>query len=212
MASKGRGTLTISTDRVDAADVRAAGAPEVKDGAWAAIHIADEGCGMDDNTLAKIFEPFFTTKEAGKGTGLGLATVYGIVKQSSGFLFARSTPGEGTTFSIYLPEHIPDAEEIARSETRKAEVPVQRKPADQAGRGRILLVEDEAPVRSITALTLKNRGYEVDEAEDGEEALAILEERPAGFDLIISDVVMRRVPSDPVTVRTPHNRVPVKKG
>ncbi|KPP80721.1 MAG: two-component system, cell cycle sensor histidine kinase and response regulator CckA [Oceanicaulis sp. HLUCCA04] len=190
MAAKGRGTLTISTDRVDAAEVRAAGAPDVKDGAWAAIHIADEGCGMDADTLAKIFEPFFTTKEAGKGTGLGLATVYGIVKQSSGFLFARSTPGEGTTFSIYLPEHIPDADEIARTETRKAEVPVQRKPADQAGRGRILLVEDEAPVRSITALTLKNRGYEVDEAEDGEEALAILEERPGGFDLIISDVVM----------------------
>lgn len=190
MAAKGRGTLTISTEGVDAAVVRAAGAPDAKEGAWAAIHVADEGTGMDEDTLTKIFEPFFTTKEPGKGTGLGLATVYGIVKQSGGFLFANSRQGEGTTFSIYLPGHVPDAEEIARTEARKAEVPVQRKPADQAGRGRILLVEDEAPVRTITAATLKRRGYEVEQAEDGEEALAILEERPGGFDLIISDVVM----------------------
>lgn len=190
MAAKGRGTLTISTEAVDANAVRAAGAPDAREGAWAAIHVADEGSGMDEATLAKIFEPFFTTKEPGKGTGLGLATVYGIVKQSGGFLFARSTPGEGTTFSIYLPGHTPDAEEIARTEARKAEVPVQRKPADLAGRGRILLVEDEAPVRTITASTLKRRGYEVEQAEDGEEALAILEERPGEFDLIISDVVM----------------------
>lgn len=190
MAAKGRGTLTISTEGVDCAAVRAAGAPDAKEGPWAVIHVADEGSGMDDTTLTKIFEPFFTTKEPGKGTGLGLATVYGIVKQSGGFLFARSKQGEGTVFSIYLPGHTPDAEEIARTEARKAEVPVQRKPADLAGRGRILLVEDEAPVRTITASTLKRRGYEVEQAEDGEEALAILEERPGGFDLIISDVVM----------------------
>lgn len=190
MASKGRGTLTISTEAVDAAAVRSAGAPDAKEGPWAAIHVTDEGSGMDEDTLAKIFEPFFTTKEPGKGTGLGLATVYGIVKQSGGFLFARSKQGAGTTFSIYLPGHTPDAEEIAKTEARKAEVPVQRKPADLAGRGRILLVEDEAPVRTITAATLKKRGYEVEQAEDGEEALEILQERPGEFDLIISDVVM----------------------
>lgn len=190
MAAKGRGTFTISTEGVDAAVVRAAGAPDAREGRWAAIHVADEGTGMDEATLARIFEPFFTTKEPGKGTGLGLATVYGIVKQSGGFLFARSEPGAGTTFSIYLPGHIPDAEEIAKAEARKAEVPVQRKPADLAGRGRILLVEDEAPVRTITAATLKKRGYDVEQAEDGEEALAILEQAPGAFDLIISDVVM----------------------
>lgn len=190
MAGKGKGTLTITTEAVDAQAVRQAGAPDATEGRWAAIHVTDEGSGMDEETMGKIFEPFFTTKEPGKGTGLGLATVYGIVKQSGGFLFARSRVGEGTTFTLYLPGHEPDAEEIGKIESRKAEVEVPRKPADLAGRGRILLVEDEAPVRTITASTLIKRGYEVVEAEDGEEALEKLEAEPGGFDLIISDVVM----------------------
>lgn len=190
MSGKGKGTLTITTEAVEADIVRNAGAPEVAEGKWTAIHVTDEGTGMDEETLEKIFEPFFTTKEPGKGTGLGLATVYGIVKQSGGFLFARSKLGEGTTFTLYFPGHEPDAEEIAKTEARKAEVEAPRKPADLAGRGRILLVEDEAPVRTITASTLAKRGYEVVEAEDGEEALEQLEAEPGGFDLIISDVVM----------------------
>lgn len=190
MKTKGGGTLTITTETVDSEDVRRAGAPEPKEGGWAVIHVRDEGTGMDEATRSKIFEPFFTTKEAGQGTGLGLATVYGIVKQSGGFLFVKSKPGQGTTFSIYLPAHVPSANEEKEIEQEKAAKTVERKPADLAGRGRILLVEDEAPVRTIAAKTLVKRGYEVVEAEDGEEALEILEENPESFDLIISDVVM----------------------
>ena len=184
------GALTIATEAVGEDVVRQAGAPNPKAGRWAAIHISDTGCGMDEATRAKIFEPFFTTKAAGEGTGLGLATVYGIVKQTGGFLFVDSEPGQGTTFHVYLPEHVPseaETEEIKAEEDAKA-APV--KPADLAGHGRILLVEDEDAVRAFAAKSLKRRGYEVVEARDGEHALEILEDEPESFDILISDVVM----------------------
>jgi len=190
MKSQGGGVLTITTEAVSAEDVARAGAPNPKDGDWAAIHVADTGTGMDEATLKKIFEPFFTTKEAGQGTGLGLATVYGVVKQSGGFLFVDSEVGVGTTFHIYLPGHVPTEEEeteLAQEAEAKTKEP---EPSDLAGRGRILFVEDEDAVRSIAAKTLVRRGYEVVEACDGEEALEILEEEPESFDLLISDVVM----------------------
>ncbi|XBQ15332.1 MAG: ATP-binding protein [Oceanicaulis sp.] len=190
MRSKGGGTLTITTEAVDAEAVRAAGAAEPREGAWAAIHVADTGCGMDDATRKKIFEPFFTTKATGEGTGLGLATVYGIVQQSGGHLAVQSEPGVGTTFSIYLPGHAPTVEETAEIEAETEKKTAEPKPADLAGHGRILLVEDEDAVRAIAAKTLARRGYEVVEACDGEEALEILEENPGTFDLLISDVVM----------------------
>ncbi len=190
MKSSSGGTLEIASEAVDSEDVRRAGAPEPKDGRWAAIRVSDEGCGMDAETLSKIFEPFFTTKAPGEGTGLGLSTVYGIVKQSGGFLFADSEPGRGTTFTIYLPEHVPDAAERERAETAKVEAEREPEPSDLAGRGRILLVEDEAGVRQLAAQSLVKRGYEVIEAGDGEEALEILEDEPGAFDLIVSDVVM----------------------
>jgi two-component system cell cycle sensor histidine kinase/response regulator CckA len=190
MRENGGGTLTIKTSVVDDEDVRRVGAPNPRSGDWVSIAVSDVGHGMDKATLGKIFEPFFTTKEAGKGTGLGLATVYGIVKQSGGFLFADSMPGEGTTFTIYLPGHEPSEEEeteLRRVETAKA---VEPAPADLAGTGRILLVEDEDAVRAIAAKTLAKRGYEVVEACDGEEAYEILEDDIEGFDLLLSDVVM----------------------
>ena len=190
MRDNGGGTLTITTEAVDAAAVRAAGAPGPKEGEWAAIHVADTGCGMPEEVRAKIFEPFFTTKEAGQGTGLGLATVYGVVKQSGGYLFVQSEVGVGTTFSIYLPGHVPSAEETAEIAAEAQARTVEPKPADLAGYGRILLVEDEDAVRSIAAKTLARRGYDVVEACDGEEALEILEQNPGGFDLLVSDVVM----------------------
>ncbi|MCW5724079.1 MAG: response regulator [Maricaulaceae bacterium] len=189
MRGKGGGTLSIRTARADGDAVRQAGAPEA-DGDWVMIEVTDEGCGMDAETRAKIFEPFFTTKAPGHGTGLGLATVYGIVKQSGGYLFVDSEPGRGSTFRIFLPAHHPAEEERAELARTRAEAVAEKPPADLAGRGRILLVEDEDAVRAIAAKTLAKRGYEVVEAADGEEALDILCAEDGGFDLLITDVVM----------------------
>ncbi|WP_300543105.1 ATP-binding protein [Maricaulis sp.] len=190
MRDQGGGSLTVKTSKVSSETVRNAGAPNPREGDWLAIAVTDEGHGMDAATLEKIFEPFFTTKEAGKGTGLGLATVYGIVKQSGGFLFAESEVGKGTTFTIYLPGHTPTAEESVELEQAEVARTVEKAPEDLSGRGRILLVEDEDAVRAIAAKTLAKRGYDVVEACDGEEAYEILEDDEEGFDLLISDVVM----------------------
>jgi len=150
--------------------------------------VADTGTGIPADKLSRIFEPFFTTKEKGRGTGLGLSTVYGIVKQSGGYICVASEIGKGTTFYLYLPAlSAMDAEAANEEETP---TPVRRKPADISGRGRILLVEDEHGVRGIAMHLLKSGGYEVVDAEDGERALAIIEEKPGGFDLLISDVVL----------------------
>ena len=190
MKPNGGGQLTIKTEGLDADAVRRAGGLSAKDGRWAAIHVTDTGCGMDAETKKKIFEPFFTTKASGEGTGLGLATVYGVIKQSGGYLFVDSEPGEGTTFSIYLPGHVSNAQEEAEIVAEAEAKTEEAKPADLAGHGRILFVEDEDAVRGIAAKTLVKRGYDVVEACDGEEALEILEEHPESFDLLISDVVM----------------------
>jgi two-component system, cell cycle sensor histidine kinase and response regulator CckA len=190
-AGKGKGSVQVRTRRATSADVRTAlkgqGVHEVPDSDWAMISVADTGTGMPTDVSAKIFEPFFTTKEQGKGTGIGLATVYGIIKQSGGFIALESVDGEGTTFQVYLP--------AAAAEEGESEVPVpaviaQARPVDLAGRGRILLVEDEDGVRTIAAKLLTQRGYNVTAAADGEEALEILEDDPEGFDLVLSDVVM----------------------
>jgi two-component system cell cycle sensor histidine kinase/response regulator CckA len=192
MRETGGDVLTIRTSMATAEQVADAGAPNPREGDWVALEVIDTGVGMSKETLEKVFEPFFTTKEAGKGTGLGLATVYGIVKQSGGFLFADSELGKGTTFTIYLPGVEPTEEEAAEFEAANEERAAEPAPADLAGRGRILLVEDEDAVRAIAAKTLSKRGYDVSEACDGEEALEILEDLPEGekFDLMISDVVM----------------------
>ena len=190
MRDEGGGELTIRTKSVTDEEVTRAGAPNVREGDWVAIEVEDQGHGMDAATLSKIFEPFFTTKEAGKGTGLGLATVYGIVKQSGGFLFADSEVGKGTTFTIYLPGYQPTEEETVELAEAEEAKTVEPAPADLSGHGRILLVEDEDAVRNIAAKTLAKRGYDVVEACDGEEAFEILEDTPEGFDLLISDVVM----------------------
>lgn len=191
MAGKGKGEVTVRTRRASTSDVRAAlkgqGVHEVAEGDWVMVSVADTGTGMPAQVAAKIFEPFFTTKEQGKGTGIGLATVYGIIKQSGGFIALESVENQGTTFHVYLPATI--------AEEGEATVPVpmlvsEARPVDLAGRGRILLVEDEDGVRTIAAKLLSQRGYHVTAAADGEEALEILEEDPEGFDLVLSDVVM----------------------
>lgn len=147
------------------------------------IEVADTGTGMTAEVMEKIFEPFFSTKELGKGTGLGLSMVYGIIKQTGGFIYPETELGKGTTFRLFLPRHIPvEKEEVVKA----VAAPVK----DLTGNERILLVEDEESVRMFSARALSTTGYEVFEAGSGEEALEVLEEINGKVDLIISDVVM----------------------
>ncbi len=183
------GKLTIKTSRATEKDAHANGFRYVEENDYLLIEVIDTGHGIAPENLKNIFNPFFTTKPKGLGTGLGLSTVYGIIKQSDGYICPLSKVGNGTTFQIYLPalraDEIPEAEIVPPEELRRAAEPV-----DVSGRGRILLVEDEDGVRSIAASQLRSRGYDVEEACDGEEALEILENEPGAFDLIVSDVVM----------------------
>jgi two-component system cell cycle sensor histidine kinase/response regulator CckA len=181
-SAHGVGTLTIQTYPVTADQVRDLGSEILPVAAYTAISVTDTGAGIPAALLGKIFEPFFTTKEVGKGTGLGLSTVYGIVKQSGGFIFADSQLDVGTTFTIYLPVH----REEARAERAKPAVPP---PTELWGRGIVLLVEDEAMVRAVAERALTRQGYTVVTASNGEEALEILD-RGEIVDLLISDVVM----------------------
>ncbi len=153
----------------------------IKPGPYIMISVRDNGQGMDRETQARIFEPFFTTKEKGKGTGLGLSTVYGIVKQSGGYIFVQSEPDRGTVFTIYLPQ-VEEQSENARS------VPVSSTAA--GGSETILLVEDEDSVRQLVRETLESRGYHVLEAANGAAGLAIAASHPEPIHLIITDVVM----------------------
>lgn len=151
------------------------------------LEITDEGTGMPLHVQEKIFEPFYTTKEVGKGTGLGLSTVYGIVKQTGGFIYLDSVENEGTTFRIFLPRHIPTQAELDAEENV---APAKEKKMDLTGNARILLVEDEDAVRAFASRALASRGYEVHEAINGAEALEVMEELEGEVDLIVSDVVM----------------------
>ena len=183
MQPKGGGTLTIQTYSVKADQVAELGSDILPIADYSALSVTDTGCGIAPNVLGKIFEPFFTTKEVGKGTGLGLSTVYGIVKQSGGFIFADSRVNEGTRFVIYLPVH---REEATTAKARKAD---KGKPNELWGSGTVLLVEDEPMVRSVAERALTRHGYQVITADNGEEALEILA-RGEPIDLLISDVVM----------------------
>jgi two-component system cell cycle sensor histidine kinase/response regulator CckA len=182
------GTLTIRTYGVSAAEVRRLGADVLPAGDYSAFSVTDTGTGIPPDVLPKIFEPFFTTKDVGKGTGLGLSTVYGIVKQSGGFIFADSEMGKGTSFVVYLPVF---HGEPAATEKEKAKQP----PQELWGTGSILVVEDEDMVRSVAERALTRQGYQVRTAASGEEALEILMQTSTdgpngGFDLLISDVMM----------------------
>ena len=192
MENQGGGTITIRSTflpRANVEDTQLAEALSMIPGDnFVVVSVEDTGTGMPDEVKSKIFEPFFTTKEQGKGTGLGLATVYGIVQQTGGHLTVESTLGKGTAFNIYLPAAGPPTQAEIAAEVKQK--PAVRKPADLAGQGNILFVEDEASVRGIAAKALRKKGYRVIEAEDGEEALEILEDTETPFDLMISDVVM----------------------
>ncbi|WP_380051995.1 ATP-binding protein [Falsihalocynthiibacter sp. SS001] len=156
----------------------------VPKGDYIVIRVTDQGTGISADRLPKIFEPFFTTKRTGEGTGLGLSTAYGIVKQTGGFIFADSAIGYGTCFSIYIPSFDRPAQEV------KAEKEAEIRTMPEKGEGVILLVEDEAPVRAFASRALRLRGYTVLEAENGEIALEMLEDDELSVDLFVSDVIM----------------------
>jgi len=156
-------------------------------GDMALIEVSDDGPGIPPEVVSKIFDPFFTTKPVGEGTGLGLATVYGIVKQSDGWIHVESQPSQGAVFRIFLPVHVPTAGTVPVIEPAK---PVRHPARDLSGVGRILFVEDEDAVRGVAARLLRARGYEVIEACDGEEALELCIQHAGSIDLLISDVIM----------------------
>jgi CheY-like chemotaxis protein len=177
------GTLTIHTENIRLDEDLARQRGGVAPGNYVRVSVADTGMGMSDEIKAHIFEPFFTTKEVGKGTGLGLATCYGIVKQHGGDIWVESSPGLGTTFSLILPALNAPAD-TSRHNIR-AVVP--------AGSETVLLVEDEPTVRSISASALRTAGYSVHEAENGVEALRAITELPKPVDLLVTDVIMPRM-------------------
>ena len=177
------GEVTIATANETTTEARSFGTGEMQAGDYVRIDVRDTGIGIRKEHVGKIFDPFFTTKPVGQGTGLGLATVYGIVKQTGGFITVDSEEGKGTTFRIYLPRY--------RGEPAAQPVDAERlTPRDITGQDTILLVEDEEAVRSFAARALKLRGYHVMEAAGGEEALEIVNSFQGKIDLLITDVVM----------------------
>ncbi len=192
-AMPGGGKLTIHTRNVTERESQ-----KMRDvvgftpGEYVLVEVADTGTGMSPEVMAKIFEPFFTTKGVGKGTGLGLASVYGIIKQSGGFIQPESELGKGTAFKVYLPRHfVEDSEDVeAALPESLAAAKKELKATDLTGVGRVLLVEDESEVRQFAVRALKRQGYQVLEAADGVEALDIMTENEGKIDIVVSDVVM----------------------
>ncbi|TCL73525.1 response regulator [Rhizobium sp. BK251] len=196
------GKLTIRTRNLPAGDVAAFNYADLPHEDMVLIEVADSGTGIAPEIMDKIFEPFFTTKEVGKGTGLGLAMVYGIVKQSGGYIHPESEVGSGTTFRIFLPRHIVEAsaatesngyqvEGVPMSADAAPQVVVAAEPADLTGKSAVvLLVEDEEAVRRGGKRMLETRGYTVHEAGSGVEALEIMDELDGKVDIVVSDVVM----------------------
>ncbi len=207
MASKGGGVLTIHTYAVRADQVADLGSDILPVADYAALSIGDTGTGIPANVLGKVFEPFFTTKEIGKGTGLGLSTVYGIVKQSGGFIFADSKVGQGTRFTIYLPVH-----QVDESANAVPLVPIAKGPESELwGTGTVLLVEDEPMVRTVAERALTRHGYKVLTATNGEEALDLLADGQEEIALLISDVVMPLMdgPTMVREARKAHPKLPI---
>jgi PAS domain S-box-containing protein len=178
------GRLTIETRDVALDENFVRAHPGARPGSYAMLAVSDTGCGMDEETRARLFEPFFTTKKPGKGTGLGLATVYGIVTQSGGCLEVYSEAGLGTTFKVYLPRFTGPLSTTRSSQGMR---PLLR------GSETVLLAEDEAAVRTLAGKILRSCGYEVVEAGDGQEALQVAEQHQGRIDLVITDVVMPHV-------------------
>jgi two-component system cell cycle sensor histidine kinase/response regulator CckA len=206
------GLLAIRTGAARLSAEELTAHPEVVPGEYVSLSVRDTGNGMDAQTMSRLFEPFFTTKEVGKGTGLGLATVYGIVRQSSGHITCDSEPGKGATFTVYLPRvkrRPPGVGGSVDGSVRAA-----------SGTGRILLVEDDLPVRRYVGSILETAGYTVIAAESGHDALGRLGSLPQPPDLLLTDVVMpgmdgrvlaqevaRRLPGVPVVFMSGYSDV-----
>ncbi len=188
------GKLTVRTANVSADEAEKLSYKGMPAADYVRIDVTDTGTGIPADIVDKIFEPFFSTKEVGKGTGLGLSTVYGIVKQTGGFVYVDSEDGKGTTFHIFLPRHHAEkgtAPELSSTNGTAKEIPAEAKPrTDLTGQGTILLVEDEEGLRSLNARGLRSRGYTVVEASNGIEAMEALDEKNGAVDLVVSDVVM----------------------
>jgi two-component system cell cycle sensor histidine kinase/response regulator CckA len=204
------GRLSIRTANVTADEAQRLQLTGMPAADYVRLEVGDGGTGIPPDVMARIFEPFYTTKEVGKGTGLGLSTVFGIVKQSGGFIYVDSIVGKGTTFSIYLPRYVLTAEEVeeeAAAVAVAAEAPQRKTAPDLTGRGVVLLVEDEDPVRAVNARALTARGFTVLEAASGVEALQIIEERGEPVDIVVSDVVMPEM-DGPTLLRELRKRYP----
>ncbi|HEY4821191.1 MAG TPA: response regulator [Xanthobacteraceae bacterium] len=198
-AMPGGGKLTIKTANVPEAESRQFAYKGMPPGDYVLVEVADNGTGIAPDIIDKIFEPFFSTKEVGKGTGLGLSTVYGIIKQTGGFVYPESELGKGTSFRIFLPRHVAGAEELqaprmsAINGALAAAEEVARlsaATADDTGHGTILLVEDEEGLRGLNARGLASRGYTVLQAGNGVEAIEVIDKHDGTIDLVVSDVVM----------------------
>jgi CheY-like chemotaxis protein len=189
------GKFVLETRNVDLDQTYTASHPLMKPGPYVQMTISDSGTGMDTETQSHIFEPFFTTKEKGKGTGLGLATVYGIVKQSGGFIWVYSELGKGTSFKIYLPR-VDQAEEFSGVPSSTGEVPT--------GTETVLLTEDEQDVREIAREFLESGGYKVIEAKDAAEAIKLAREHGGAIDLLVTDMVMPGMTGQELAVQLQH--------
>jgi len=209
------GKLTIKTANVSTQEAEKLTYKGMPPGDYVRIDVSDTGTGIPADIVDKIFEPFFSTKEVGKGTGLGLSTVYGIVKQTGGFVYVDSEADKGTAFHIFLPRHHPELEAqpeaAAANGAAKEPASAEAKPrADLTGQGTILLVEDEEGLRSLNARGLRSRGYSVIEASNGVEAMEALEEKNGAVDLVVSDVVMPEM-DGPTLLRELRSRNPAMK-
>jgi CheY-like chemotaxis protein len=178
------GQLTISTADASLGEAYAAASPRAPVGRFVRLSVADTGEGMDSATRERVFEPFFTTKERGKGTGLGLATVWGIVTQSGGHVDVQSAPGQGTAFHVYFPAVGSAPDEVA---------PEAPEPSGLGGNETVLVVEDEEQVRSLLCSVLRRAGYTVLEAQNGGEGIAVSEKYPGAVQLLLTDVIMPRM-------------------
>jgi two-component system cell cycle sensor histidine kinase/response regulator CckA len=197
-AMQGGGDICVTTENLLLKEPLRRDRAEVPAGRYVKVSVVDQGIGIKEESRTKVFEPFYTTKKQGEGTGLGLSTVYGIVKQTGGFIFVDSRENEGAEFMLYLPAHDHVAREQAPLSPVEAtpdavEAPPEERPdktAQDAPEGVVLLVEDEAPVRAFASRALKMRGVSVLEAASAEEALALLEDRSLHVDVFVTDVIM----------------------